>query len=96
MSDVAKLVITKNWSAKVSIAAIDRIDTLAKKYGLLKTDIVTACILAMSDDDIVAAVTDQVRLVNSLPKGVRGLLRQMDKLDDAQRKLVLDALTSRD
>ncbi|MCG7349009.1 hypothetical protein [Sphingomonas sp. ACRSK] len=88
-----KTIATKTVSAKISIAAAERVDALAERLGVRKSDIYSVCLLHMPEDEIKTRIEGQIEAINALPKAVRGLLRSIDKLDDAQRKLLIDALS---
>ena len=88
-----KTIATKTVSANVSIAAIERVDALATKLGVRKSDIYSVCLLHMPEEEIASRIAGQIEAINALPKAVRGLLRSIDKLDEAQRKLLIDALS---
>lgn len=83
----------KTVSTKVAPSAWGRVDDLAAKFGCRKSDIVSIALLYMPEDEIKAKLDAQAAAIDELPKAVRGLLRHMDKLDAAQRKVVIDALS---
>lgn len=89
-----KSIATKTISAKISLAAVERVDEMSARLGVRKSDIYSVCLLNMPEDQIKSLIEGQVAALNALPKSVRGLLRSIDKLDEAQRNLLIEALSS--
>lgn len=84
---------SKTVSTKVAPSAWDRVDELAARLGCRKSDVVSIALLYLPEEVFIAQLDAQKAIIDALPKAVRGLLRHMDKLDEAQRKLVIDALS---
>lgn len=83
----------KTVSTKVTPAAWDRVGELAARLGVRKSDVVSGCLLFMDEGDLKAKLDEQAAAINALPKAVRGLLRNADKLDAKQRQVIIDALS---
>ena len=94
MSDLPIPLTLKTVSTKVAPQAWERVDALASKLGVRKSDVVSACLLYMPEDELKAKLDEQSAALEALPKAVRGLLRTVDKLDAAQRKVLIDALSN--
>lgn len=93
MTDLKLELTLKTVTTKVTPAAWDRVDELAKKMGVRKSDIVSACLLFMPEEELARILAEQAAAVGKMPKFVQGLLRNMDKLGDAERKILRDVLS---
>lgn len=82
----------KTVTTKVSVPAWDRAQELKDKFDCRLSDIVSACLLYMSEEELEKIMTQQAAAVNALPKSVRGLLRNLDKLSDEERTMLRDLL----
>lgn len=78
----------KTVTTKVSAAAWDRAQELKAKHDCRLSDIVSACLLYMPDEEIARIIAEQNEAVERLPKSVRGLLRNLDKLTDDERAML--------
>lgn len=82
----------RTMTSKVSLDAHARLKALAKKYSARMSDVLSACILHMPEEELARIITEQKRAVDGLPKDVKGLLRNLDKLDDEQKKMLRELL----
>lgn len=82
----------QTMTSKVSPDAHARLKMLAKKYSARMSDVLSACLLHMSEKELARILVEQKRAVDGLPKDVKGLLRNMNKLDDEQKKLLRELL----
>ncbi|SFJ51353.1 hypothetical protein SAMN03159338_1621 [Sphingomonas sp. NFR04] len=84
---------TKTVSTKVAPDAWGRVGELAARLGARKSDIVSICLLFMDEELIEQKLAEQARALESMPKAVRGLLRDADKLNADQRRAIIEALS---
>lgn len=82
----------RSVSTKVSVAAWDRAQELKDKLGCRLSDVVSAALLYIDEDKLRAIMTDQQAAIDALPKSVKGLLRNLDKLSDDERRMLRDLL----
>lgn len=80
-------------TTKVSAAAWERAQELKAKHGVRLSDIVSACLLYMPEEKLAEVVEEQSKLVDGLPKVVKGMLRNVDKLSDEERAMLRDILS---
>lgn len=79
-------------TTKVSVGAWARAQSLKDTHGCRLSDIVSICLLYMPEGEIDRIVKEQSEIVETLPKSVRGLLRNLDKLSEEERQILRDAL----
>lgn len=82
----------KTVTTKVSVDAWLRAQTLKAKYTARLSDIVSVCLLHMPEAEIERLLQEQAAAVGKLPKAVRGVLSNMDRLSDDEREMLRDAL----
>ena len=82
----------KTMTAKVSIAAHDRLKELADKHDARMSDVLSACLLHMDETYLATILALQKEMIDRLPKAVKGMLRNVDKLSDEDRALLRDIL----
>lgn len=82
----------RTMTSKVSIGAHERLKQLAAKHGARMSDVLSACLLHMPEEELVRILAEQGRALDALPKSVKGLMRNLDKLDDAEKKMLRDVL----
>ncbi|MGE8141871.1 hypothetical protein ACQKOE_07835 [Novosphingobium sp. NPDC080210] len=82
----------KTVTTKVSAAAWDRAQELKAKHDCRLSDIVSACLLYMPEEEIARIIAEQDEAVERLPKPVRALLRNMDKLTEDERAMIRDLM----
>jgi hypothetical protein len=82
----------RTMTAKVSVGAHERLKALAEKHGFLIQDVLSACLLHMPEVQLVELLKTQKERVDALPKAVRGMLRNLEKLSDAERAMLRDIL----
>ncbi len=83
----------KTVSTKVSVKAWERAQELKQKHDVRLSDVVSACLLHMPEDILTDIFKEQQAIVDALPRAVKGLLGNIDKLDDAQRAMLRDILS---
>lgn len=83
----------KTVTTKVSTKAWERAQLLKEKHGVRLSDIVSACLLYMPDEELDRIVKEQSEAVEALPKVVRGMLRNLDRLSDEDRAALRDILS---
>ena len=72
-------------TTKVTPRAWKRAQDLAHKHGVRISDIVSLSLIYMDEAELVKLIEQQRQIVDAMPKAMRGLLRNMDKLDAKQR-----------
>jgi hypothetical protein len=82
----------RTMTAKVSVGAHERLKQLADKHHAKMQDVLSACLLHMDEDRLVEILDAQEAAVDGLPKAVKAMLRNVDKLSDAERALLKDIL----
>lgn len=82
----------KTVTTKVSNAAWDRAQELKAKHDCRLSDIVSACLLYMPEEEIARIIAEQDEAVERLPKPVRALLRNIDKLTEDERAMIRDLM----
>lgn len=83
----------KSMTTKVSVGAQERVKLIATSHGFKLQDVISACLLHMPENDIVRIVEAQQKAVGRLPKAVKGLLRNVDKMTDEEREMLKDILS---
>ena len=83
----------RTMTSKVSLDAHARLKKLAKKYSARMSDVLSACLLHMPEDELVRILNAQKKAVDGLPKSVKGLLTNMEKLSDEERKMLRELLS---
>lgn len=76
----------KTMTTKVSVAAQARLKELAEKHGFLVQDVLSACLLHMPEDLLVRILTEHRTALDQLPKATKAVLKNLDKLTDAERE----------
>ncbi len=79
-------------TVKVSKDAWERAQKLKSKFGVRLSDVVSVALLYIPETDMERVLNEQKTLVDNLPKSVRGMLRDVDKLSPAERKAIRDIL----
>lgn len=82
----------KSMTTKVSVGAHDRLKELAAKHDARMSDVISACILYMPDAQLAKILAEQKEVLDSLPKAIKGLLRNVDKMTDEERAMIRDIL----
>lgn len=83
----------KSMTTKISVGAHDRLKDLADKHGVRISDVISACILYMPEDKLAQVLADQKIVLDALPKSVKGLLRNVDKMTDEERVMLRGILS---
>ncbi len=83
----------KTMTCKVSADAQDRLKAISKRHGLKLQDVHSACLLYMPEDEIVRIVQEQQAALDQLPSALKSMLRNIDKLSDADRAMLRDMLS---
>jgi hypothetical protein len=55
---------------------------------------VSACLLYMPEDKLIEILEQQDKAVAALPRSVRGMMRDADKLSDDEKKMLIDMLST--
>jgi hypothetical protein len=76
----------KTMTTKVTVGAQARLKQLAEKHGFLVQDVLSACLLHMPEDQIVRILTEHRAALDELPKATKAVLKNLDKLSDAERE----------
>jgi hypothetical protein len=82
----------KTMTAKVSVGAHDRLKALADKHKLKMQDVLSACLLHMPEDQLVAILKIQEERLAALPPALRQMLKNIDQLSPADRQSLRDIL----
>lgn len=93
MTDLKLELALKTVTTKVAPSAWDRAQALKEKTGKRLSDIVSVCLLYMPEAELERILAEQDAAVEKLPKSVKGLLRNLDKLGDAERQMLRDVLS---
>ena len=80
-------------TTKVSVDAWVRAQSLKEKHGVRLSDVVSACLLYMPEAELAKIVEEQSKAVDGLPKEIRGMLRNVDKLSAEDKKILRDILS---
>lgn len=80
-------------TTKVAPAAQARLRELASKHGARISDVVSACLLFMPEEDLARILAEQKATLDALPKAVRGMVRNLDKLSEEDRAMLRDLLS---
>jgi hypothetical protein len=80
----------KTVTTKVTPKAWDRAQELKDKHNVRLSDIISICLLYMPEDRLAQLIKEQDEAVEKLPKSVRGLLRDWDKLTEDQKAMLKD------
>lgn len=83
----------KTVTTKVTPAAWERAQALKQKTGKRLSDVVSVCLLYMPEDELVRLLAEQDDAIDKLPKAVKGLMRNLDKLSDAEKKMLRELLS---
>lgn len=83
----------KTMTNKVSVGAYDRLRELAEKHGFKIQDVLSACILHMPEDKLVKVLTEQQKKLDTLPKPMKAMLKNIDKLSEKDRAMLRDMLS---
>lgn len=83
----------KTMTNKVSVGAYDRLRELADKHGFKIQDVLSACILHMPEDKLVKVLTEQQKKLDTLPKPMKAMLKNIDKLSEKDRAMLRDMLS---
>lgn len=83
----------KTVTTKVSVDAWERAQALKAKLGCRLSDVVSACLLFMPEDELEKILNNQSQIVNSLPKNVRGLLGNASKLSAEEKQMIVRILS---
>jgi hypothetical protein len=76
----------KTMTTKVSVNAHARLKEIAEKHGFLIQDVLSACLLHMPEERIVKILTEHKEALDELPKATQAVLRNLDKLSEAERR----------
>lgn len=80
-------------TTKISLGAYERWKKLAEKYGARMSDVISACLLHMPEEELARILVEQKKAVDGLPKAVKGLMRNLDKLSDDERDMLKKLLS---
>lgn len=79
-------------TAKVDPAAQARLKELAARHGARVQDVLSACLLFMPEDLLAERLKERAEQIEALPKPMRQLLKDLDKLSPADREALKDIL----
>lgn len=82
----------RTLSTKVSVGAYERVRKLKDETEYRMSDIVSACLLYMPEDKLIAILEEQSKVVDALPKSAKGILRNIESMSDEDRKILRDIL----
>jgi hypothetical protein len=82
----------RTMTSKVSLGAHERLKKLAGEHGARMSDVLSACLLHMPEAQLAKILAEQKKAIDNLPKSVKGLMRNMDKLSEAEKKMLRDLL----
>lgn len=85
----------KTVTTKIAPSAWDRAQALKELYGVRLSDIVSACLLFMPEEELGALLARQKSAVDGLPKPIRGMLRNIDKLTDDEKAFLKEILSEK-
>ena len=71
-------------TTKVSVKAWDRVLEIKERHDVRVSDIVSACLLYMPEDELEKILKQQADAIDSLPKSVKGMLRNLDRISDEE------------
>jgi hypothetical protein len=94
MTNIPLELALKTVSTKVTPAAWERAQALKDKTGKRLSDVVSACLLYMPEDKLIEILEQQDKAVAALPRSVRGMMRDADKLSDDEKKMLIDMLST--
>ena len=82
----------KTVTTKVSTQAWDRAQMLKQRHGCRLSDIVSVALLYIDDAQLSEILEEQNKAIEALPKSVRGLMSNLDKLTDVEREMLRELL----
>jgi bisphosphoglycerate-dependent phosphoglycerate mutase len=82
----------KTVTTKISVAAEQRAQELKKELGCRLSDVYSAALLYADVALLRRIMDDQKVALDALPKSVQAVLKNLDKLSDADRKALRDLL----
>lgn len=83
----------RTMTSKVSLGAHERLKRLAEKTGARMSDVLSACLLHMPEAELERILAEQKKAVDGLPKSVKGLMRNLDRLSDQEREMLRQLLS---
>ncbi len=78
----------KTMTTKISVAAHERLKALAEKYDARISDVLSASLLHIEETKLERILADQKSAVDALPKSVKGVMRNAEKLTAEEREMI--------
>lgn len=82
----------KTVTTKVSTQAWERAQELKLRHDCRLSDIVSVALLYIDEDQLGEILKEQNRAIEALPKSVKSLMSNLDKLTDVDREMLRDLL----
>jgi hypothetical protein len=79
-------------TAKVSVGAHERLKALSTKLDAKMQDVLSACLLHMTEEQLIAILAEQKAKLDELSPTVRRLLKNIDHLSSDEREFLRDSL----
>lgn len=82
----------KTVTTKVSVNAWERAQRLKESYGVRLSDVISAALLHIPEGDLARIFKEQSAAVDKLPRAIRAMLQNVDKLSEEERQTLRDIL----